>query len=109
MVDKPRLWTDELGEVSQEGDDIMVRDLFDLVDPSRVERHAAGLFPDRLGGFFRNDADFGQCIAGMRLDLEPDAVTRPRLPYGGHFGPGIARDHSRTLRQGVDCVGSGSV
>ena len=50
MVHKPRLGTNEFGEVGQEGNDVMVRDLFDLVDPRRVERHMAGLFPDRPGG-----------------------------------------------------------
>ena len=97
LVHKPRLGTDEFGEVGQEGDHVMMRDLFDLVDPRRVKRYMTGLFPDRLGGLLGDDADFGQRIAGMRLDLEPDAKPRPRLPYGGHFGPGIARDHSGTL------------
>ena len=59
LVHEARLWPDEFGEMGQEGDDVMMRDLFDLVDPRRVERHVARLFPDRLGGPLRDDADFG--------------------------------------------------
>src|SRR2546423_12849113 len=94
-----RLWPDEFGEVSQKGYDVMVRDLFNFVDPRHVECYMAGLVPDRPGGFFRDDADFGQRVAGMSLDLEPDAKPRLRLPYRGHFGPGIAWDHMGTLCQ----------
>ena len=97
LMHKPRLGTNEFGKVGQEGDHVMMRDLFDFVDPRRVERHMAGLFPDRLGGLLRDDADFGQRIAGISLDLEPDAKPCPRLPYGGHFRTGIARDHSGAL------------
>ncbi len=51
------------------------------------------LGPDRLGRRFRNDADFGQRVAGVGLDLEPDAKPRLRVPDGDHFGAGIAGDH----------------
>ena len=100
LMDEARLGPDEFGEMGQKGDDVMMRDLLDRVDPRHVEGDMAGLFPDRLGGLFRDDADFGQRVAGMRLDLEPDAKAGLRLPEGGHFGTGIAGDHAGSLCQG---------
>ena len=41
------------------------------------------------------ESDSGQCVAGMGLDLEPDAELRFRRPDGNHVGTGIARDHRR--------------
>jgi hypothetical protein len=31
----------------------------------------------------------------MRLDLEPDAVARLRIPDRGHLRPSVARDHGQ--------------
>ncbi|MCY1313714.1 hypothetical protein D9M70_642620 [compost metagenome] len=77
----------------QERDDVMLGDGFDLVDAVDVERGGAALFPDRLCSVFRDHADFGQRIAGMGLDLEPDAELGFRRPDGHHFRTGVARDH----------------
>jgi hypothetical protein len=41
----------------------------------------------------RDHAQFGQRVAGVRLDLEPDFEARLRLPDRNHFGAGIAGDH----------------
>ena len=72
----------------------------------------AAFVPDRLGRVFRDDADFGQRVAGIGLDLEPDAKARLRLPDGGHFGAGIARDHVSGSRAegllGLACRGGRS-
>ena len=46
-----------------------------------------------LGGLLRDDAEFGQRVAGMRLDLEPDAELGLGRPDRDHLGAGIARDH----------------
>ena len=51
-----------------------------------------------FGGFLRDDAELGQRVAGMRLDLEPDAETGLGLPDGDHLGAGIARNHRLTFR-----------
>ena len=85
--------------MGEEGDDIMLGDALDLVDAVDVEGDVPGAVPDRLGAFLRNDPDLGQRIAGMRLDLEPDAEARLGLPDGDHFGAGIAGDHGLWLRR----------
>ena len=45
-----------------------------------VEVGVAALVPDLLGRRFRDDAELGHGVGGMRLDLEPDAKARLRLP-----------------------------
>ena len=102
-MDEARLRADEFGEMGQEGDDVMLGHPLDLIDALDVELGLAGLFPDRLRGLFRDDADLGQRVAGMGLDLEPDAEARLGRPDGDHLGAGIARDHR------LSCCGSGRV
>src|SRR3954452_12001961 len=63
----------EFGEMGEEGDDVVLGDGLDLVDLADVELGGAAFFPDGFGGFPGNDAELGQRIAGMGLDLEPDA------------------------------------
>ena len=41
----------------------------------------------------RDDPKLRHGVGGMRLDLEPDAIARLRVPDRRHFGAGIARDH----------------
>ena len=86
-----RFGADELGEMGQKGDDVVLGHALDLVDARDVELRLAALFPDRLRRLLRDDADFGQRVAGVRLDLEPDAEPRLGRPDGDHLGAGIAR------------------
>ena len=88
-----RVGADELGEMGQEGDDVVLGHALDLVDALDVEGDLPRLLPDGLGALLRDDAELGQRVAGMRLDLEPDAEARLRLPDGDHLGAGIAGDH----------------
>ena len=94
LVDEARVRADEFGEMGQEGDDVMLGDALDLVDPLDVECRGAALFPDGLRRFLRDHAELGQRVAGMRLDLEPDAEAGFGRPDGDHFGAGIAGDHA---------------
>ena len=55
------------------------------------------LLPDGFGGGLRDHAQLGLGIAGMGLDLEPDAEPVFRLPDRGHFRAAIARDHRSSL------------
>ena len=93
LMDEAASGPTNLGEMCQERDDVMLGDGFDLVDARDVEGGGAALFPDGLCRFLRDDAEFGQRVAGMRLDLEPDAEFGFRRPDGHHFRPGVTGDH----------------
>ena len=72
----------------REGDDVVLGLALDLVDPVDLER---ALFPDRGGGFLGHDAEFGERVGGVRLDLEPDLesalrASRSRPCRGGNSG-----------------------
>ena len=95
LVHEARLGSDDLGEVRQEGDHVVLGLALDLVDPRDVEGGVLRLVPDGLGRALRHDAEFGQRIGRVRLDLEPDAESGLRLPDGRHFRSGIAGDHGR--------------
>ncbi len=95
-----RFRADDLGQMGQEGDDVVLGLALDLVDAGDVEGRVLGLGPDRLGGVLRDDAEFRQRVRRMRLDLEPDLEARLRLPDRGHFGTGIAGDHRRAPKHG---------
>ena len=62
----------------------------DFVDARDVE---LATFPDSLGGFFWDDAEFGERIARMRLDFEPDAELVLWFPDFCHLGSAVAWDH----------------
>jgi len=96
-MDEARFIADELGQMREEGDDVVLHLALDFVDALYVEPRLAAALPDRLRGLLRNDAEFRQCVAGMRLDLEPDAEFGLGRPDGDHFGPRIARNHGRRL------------
>ena len=93
-----------LGQMGQEGDDVMLGHGLDLVDAGHVEFHVLRL-PDGLGVLARDDAQIGHGVAGMRLDLEPDAEFGLGRPDGDHFGAGIAGNHGVGLwRLGTGCA-----
>ncbi len=93
LVDETRVRPDEFGEMGEKGDHVVLGDALDLVDALDVELRRAALLPDGLCRFLRDDADFGQRIAGMRLDLEPDTEAGLRRPDGDHIRARIAWDH----------------
>ena len=95
LMDEARIGADEFGQMGQERDDVMLGDALDFVDALDVEGHVARLRPDRLGALLGDDAELGKRVAGMRLDLEPDAEARLRLPDPNHFGAGISGDHGK--------------
>jgi hypothetical protein len=88
---------DDLGQMGQEGDDVMLGHRLDLVDAGHVELHVLG-FPHGLRVLLRDHAEIGLRVAGMGLDLVPDAELGGGLPDGGHLGAGIAGDHGQGLR-----------
>ena len=92
---------DDLRDMRQEGDDVVLDLGLDGVDAGDVELGGLSLFPDFLGGFFRDDAEFGHGVGRMRLDLEPDAEFGLRRPDRDHVGAGVARDHRCTGMRGI--------
>jgi len=97
-MDEARLRSDMLGQVRQERDDVMLGLALDLVDPLDLPGAA---FPDRLGGLLGDDAELGLRVAGVRLDLEPDAEAVFGRPDGDHVGAAVTRDHrGRSCRKG---------
>jgi hypothetical protein len=93
LVQEPRLGPDDLGDVGQEGDDVVLGLPLDLVDPIGIEDGVSALFPDGLRRQFWDHAQLGHGVRGVSLDLEHDAKARLRLPDRGGFGTGIAGDH----------------
>jgi hypothetical protein len=92
-VHEARLGPDDLGQMGQEGDDVVLGLAFDLVDPRHVEGGLAALVPDLLRRRLWHDAELGHGVGGVRLDLEPDAKTRFRRPDRCHVGSGVPWDH----------------
>ena len=93
LMDEPRLRPDDLGEMGEEGDDVVLDLALDLVDAGDVEVGVLAFRPDGLRRFLRHDAERGERVGGMGFDLEPDPVARLRVPDRGHLGPGVAGDH----------------
>src|SRR5258708_33601581 len=89
-MNETRVGTDVLGKVGQEGDHVVVGFELDVVDACDLE---LGLLPDRARRRRRDDTQRRLGVAGMRLDLEPDAETILRLPDRAHRGAAIAGDH----------------
>src|SRR3546814_8241483 len=90
LVHEARGFTDMLGDVGEEGDDVVLHLRLDRVDSVDLER---AFLPDRLCGLPRHHAQLGERIGGVRLDLEPDAEFRLRLPDRDHVRAGIAGNH----------------
>jgi len=85
-----RFRADYFGQMRQEGDDVVLDLGLDGVDARDIELGRLSLFPDLLGGIFRDDAELGHGVGGVRLDLKPDAEACVRRPDRDHVGAGIA-------------------
>ena len=81
-------------QMGQERDHVMFGHSLDLVDPGHVEFDILGL-PDRFGILARDHTQIGHRIAGMGLDLVPDAELGGGFPDRHHLGTGITGDHVR--------------
>ena len=97
LVQEARLGTDDLGDVSQEGDDVVLGFTLDLVDTVDIEDGLAAPRPDRLGGRRGNGSERGHGVGGVRLDLEHDAEAGGRRPYGGRLRARVAIYHGLSI------------
>ena len=100
LVDEARLRPDDLGEMREEGDDVVLDLALDGIDPLHVEGRLRALLPDLLGRLLRHDAEIGKRRGGMGLDLEPDAELGFRRPDGHHLGTAVTGDHGSSLPRG---------
>ena len=101
---------DDLGQVGQEGDHVMLGHRLDLVDAGDVEFDVLRL-PDRLGVGRGITPSSAMGVAGMGLDLVPDAEFGLRAPRwrpcrggnsGGSWEPGLSQVVDGTRRV-IDC------
>jgi hypothetical protein len=95
-VHEARFGADDLGQVRQEGDDIMPGLTLDLVDARDIECGVQALGPDDSGRVARDDAELGHGVGRMRFDLEPDAIAGFGAPYLSHDFAGVTRDHRKS-------------
>ena len=93
LMHETRFGADDFGKVREEGDNVVFGFALDLIDPRDVEFGVLALGPDLLRRRFRNHAEFGHGIGGIRFDLEPDAKAGLGRPDRRHFGPGVAWNH----------------
>src|SRR5688500_7958490 len=89
-----RLGADDLGEVGQEGDNVVLDLALDGIDPRDVERRAAALLPELGRRLPWDDAQLRHRVESVRLDFEPDSELRLRRPDAGHLRTAVARDQS---------------
>ena len=101
LVHEARLGADELGQVSEEGDDVVLHLALDLVDARGVEDGLRAFLPDRRGGLARHHAELRQRRRRVRLDLEPDAEARLGRPDRHHLGTAVAGDHRLVVPLGM--------
>jgi len=97
-VQEPGLRAHMLGDVGEEGDDVVAGLGLDLVDALDLEGAAR---TDRLRRLARDQPHARLGLAGEGLDFEPDAKAGLRLPEGGHLGAAVAGDHGRAPRGSV--------
>ena len=95
LMQEARFRPDMLGDMVRKAITSCCHLGLDRVDPGDVESRPCA--PDRLGRFLWDDAKLRHRVERMRLDLEPDAEVGLRLPDAVISGPGIARDHGRSL------------
>ena len=85
-VHEASLGSHDLGEMGEEGYDIVLDLGFNFFDARYVEFRRLALFPNFPRGFLRNDAKLRHGLRGVRLDFEPDAEPAVRRPDRGHLG-----------------------
>ena len=87
-----------LGQVREEGKDVVLDLALDRVDAGHVELGFGALVPDGFGRTLEDQAQVGHGRGRVRLDLEPDAKARLGGPDVRHLGPCVAGDHGRLLQ-----------
>src|SRR6478736_4395225 len=82
---------DDFGDRCGEGDHVVLRGLFDLVDACDVERALGAELASRI---LRHDAGVGHGLGGGYFHLEPRLITALLAPDATHFRVRITRNQS---------------
>src|SRR5512147_884687 len=93
-MDVPRIGPHMFANGSQEGDDVVLHDLLEGVDPPDVEVRLLLDVGERLR---RYQPELGIRLARKEFHLKPCAVSVFRFPEARHFGPAVTRDHAVLL------------
>jgi hypothetical protein len=93
MVHETRLGPDDFGKMGKESNNVVPDLALDLLDASNIKDRVLPFLPDFPGCGWRYQPELCHCVGRMRFDLKPDAIARLRVPDGGYFRPGVARDH----------------
>src|SRR4029077_4767344 len=99
-----RLRSDDLAEMGEKGDDVVLDLALDRIDACRVEGCVLSFLPDLLCGALRNDPELRHRVRRMRLDLEPDAIARARIPDRRQLRSRVAGDHLTRGQVGAYCL-----
>ena len=98
LMHKPRvIRPDMLRQMGKERDHIMLRHRLNLINPRHIKGHIPRP-PNRRRIRRRDHAERRLRIAGMRLNLKPDAKLRLGRPQGHHLGAGIAGNHGAAFQ-----------
>src|SRR6185369_6009538 len=82
----------------REGDDVVLRGLFDFVDARDVE---AAALPDITSGVHRHETGGGHGFRRRGFHQQPRFVASLVAPDSPHFRVGIARDHQFKSRRSL--------
>jgi len=89
-VQPARRGTDAFGDGRREGNHVVLRRRFDLLDSGDVERRAR---PQLQRGIAWNQPRFRHRVCGGELHLQPGFVAAAIAPDRAHFGVRVSGNH----------------
>ena len=91
LMHKPRILANMFGKVGQKGNNIMFGFALNFVNAINFKGAA---LPNCGGRFGRNNTKFCLRVTRMGFNFKPNLELAFLRPNGGHFRPGIPRDHA---------------
>src|SRR5262245_33483585 len=96
-MDPTRGWTNTFADCGRKRDDVVLGNLFDLLDTVDAESGAGANLARRV---LRHDPGTGHRIDRRQLDLQPGLVFPLVAPDATHFRVRVPRDHPSDSRSG---------